>query len=211
MTVPRRFTIRRSVDEITGTSRGSVTADYSSLLFSYLFFGECDFCNHRDSWYCASPHPGIPKAAVHLRPERVDFTSPTVTHQPDAYVLQSQLITAVATFISTAPGLLKIAAVMMAPCSVKASEGFRRPPQLDVAKCDFKLANSLGAELEKKIGRETLALSARQKDRLRDALKRYERVVHIGSQNSTDRPIPPWGLGTTRSRVAISRSQTISD
>jgi hypothetical protein len=28
------------------------------------------------------------------------------------------------------------------PCSVNASGGLRRPPQLDVAKCDFKLATS---------------------------------------------------------------------
>ncbi len=35
-------------------------------------------------------------------------------------------------------------AAMMAPCSVKVSGSFLVPPQLDVANCDFKLANSAG-------------------------------------------------------------------
>jgi hypothetical protein len=64
--------------------------------------------------------------------------APTVTHQPYAYVLQSRLIlgirqvshvdrhiTAVATFVSTARGPLKIVAAMMAPCSAKANGGNR--------------------------------------------------------------------------------------
>ena len=45
---------------------------------------------------------------------------------------------------STARGVFSTVAAVMAPCSVKASGSFRRPPQLDVANCDFKSANSVG-------------------------------------------------------------------
>lgn len=50
-------------------------------------------------------------------------------------------------------------AAWIAPCSVKASGSVRRPPQLDVAKCDFKLANSSGSELEEEIVWEALAVT----------------------------------------------------
>jgi hypothetical protein len=44
--------------------------------------------------------------------------------------------------LSTARGLLRMVAAWIAPCSVKAKGRLRRPSQLDVAKRDFKFANS---------------------------------------------------------------------
>jgi hypothetical protein len=76
----------------------------------------------------------------------------------------------------------------------------------------LQVGQLLGAELEKKIGRETLALSEQQKDRLRDALKRYERVVNIGNQNSTDRPIPPWASGLLGAALLfLGRKRLVTD
>ena len=56
------------------------------------------------------------------------------------------------TLASTATGLFKTLASIIAPCSVKTHGNFRRPPcELDVANCDFKFVNSCLFKLKRKI------------------------------------------------------------
>ena len=72
------------------------------------------------------------------------------------------------TLISTARGLLRMVGACMAPCSVKASGSLRRPPQLDVAKCDFKILR------DTRIRRGgTLCAGARRQHALRQPLALY--------------------------------------
>ena len=52
------------------------------------------------------------------------------------------------TLAATAASLLRTLASMMTPCSVNAMDGFRTPPQLDVAFCDFKRSFGLRSELD---------------------------------------------------------------
>ena len=92
---------------------------------------------------------------------------------------RSCTVSFVATCLSTAPGLFRTVAAMMAPCSVNASGRFRVPPQLDVANCDIKFRTSSSETSKMKSAgnlcwfRRTCSLRRRVSTPYRAARSRY--------------------------------------